>query len=206
MARDGDERLAVRDRCFAAQTDFTEAGELTLFIDESQVAFLEDMMWEQGYLDSRQMAGAFQLLRSNDLIWSRLDARTICWASATPMTDLHGLECRCDAHALSHALRVPAQAVPGQRSGRRPLSGRRPSRALSATSACRCSPSAPRRTTWRHGARSTSCTCSTDTDVTFVLTSGGHNAGIVSEPSARIGTIAWRPSTKATATSIRIPG
>lgn len=71
MAREGDDRLKSLT-LLATQVDFTEPGELELFIDESQVAFLEHVMWLRGYLDSQQVAGAFAMLRSRDLIWSRI--------------------------------------------------------------------------------------------------------------------------------------
>ncbi|CAM3948593.1 PHA/PHB synthase family protein [Roseateles saccharophilus] len=71
MARDGDERLASLT-LFAAQTDFSEPGELGLFIDESQLSLLEAQMQQRGYLRADQMAGAFQMLRSYDLLWSRM--------------------------------------------------------------------------------------------------------------------------------------
>ena len=86
MARDGDDRLASMS-LLAAQADFTEPGELELFIDESQVTFLEDMMWEEGYLDGSQMAGAFQLLRSKDLIYSRM-VREYLMGERSKMIDL----------------------------------------------------------------------------------------------------------------------
>jgi polyhydroxyalkanoate synthase len=70
MARDNDDRLQSLT-LIAAQTDFEEAGELKLFIDDSQLALLDDVMWEQGMLEASQMAGTFDLMRSNDLIWSR---------------------------------------------------------------------------------------------------------------------------------------
>ena len=69
LARDRDDRLRTVT-LFAAETDFTEPGELSLFIDETEVTFLEDLMWDQGFLDTRQMAGAFQLaaLQRPDLV------------------------------------------------------------------------------------------------------------------------------------------
>ncbi|MDH5539318.1 MAG: alpha/beta fold hydrolase, partial [Rhizobacter sp.] len=54
----------------AAETDFTEPGEMGVLIDESQVALLEDMMAERGFLTGPQMAASFQFLHSRELIWS----------------------------------------------------------------------------------------------------------------------------------------
>jgi polyhydroxyalkanoate synthase len=71
----------------AAQVDFGEPGELGLFVDESQIAFLEDLMAEHGYLDGRQMAGAFQLINSKDLVWSKLVHEYLMGAQS-PMTAL----------------------------------------------------------------------------------------------------------------------
>jgi len=71
MAREKDDRLKTLT-LIAAQTDFEEAGELRLFIDHSQLAVLDDMMWERGALEGSQMQGTFSLLRSNDLIWSKI--------------------------------------------------------------------------------------------------------------------------------------
>jgi polyhydroxyalkanoate synthase len=71
MARDSDDRLASVT-LLAAETDFTQPGELSLFIDESQIAYIEDLMRDQGFLDGKQMAGTFALLNSRDLVWSRM--------------------------------------------------------------------------------------------------------------------------------------
>jgi polyhydroxyalkanoate synthase len=54
----------------AAQTDFTDPGELSLFIDESQIAWLENTMASRGFLDKRQLRATFHMLRSRDLVWS----------------------------------------------------------------------------------------------------------------------------------------
>lgn len=86
MAREGDNRLQSMTM-LAAQTDFKEAGELMLFIDENQVDYLEDLMWDQGYLDTAQMAGTFQMLRSKDLIWSKI-VNDYLIGQRRPMIDL----------------------------------------------------------------------------------------------------------------------
>jgi len=68
MAARHDDRIASAT-LFAAQVDFTYAGDLKVFVDEEQVSALEKRMAERGYLDSRSMAMVFNLLRSNDLLW-----------------------------------------------------------------------------------------------------------------------------------------
>ena len=69
MAATGDDRIKA-NTFFAAQMDFSEAGDLKVFIDEKQLANLDSKMSELGYLDGNSMYSAFNLLRANDLIWS----------------------------------------------------------------------------------------------------------------------------------------
>ncbi len=71
MARDGDDRLATTT-LFAAQTDFTEAGDLKLFINESTLHWLDAQMAKSGFLTAGQMAGTFGARRAHDLVWSPL--------------------------------------------------------------------------------------------------------------------------------------
>jgi poly[(R)-3-hydroxyalkanoate] polymerase subunit PhaC len=68
MAATGDKRI-ISTTFFAAQVDFTHAGDLKVFVDEEQIAAREREMSEHGYLEGKKMATAFNLLRSNDLIW-----------------------------------------------------------------------------------------------------------------------------------------
>ncbi len=86
MARDGDDRLATLT-LLAAETDFTEAGEMARFVDEGQIAFVEDMMRKFGLFDSRQMTAAFETLHSKDLAFSRA-VREYLLDESAPVTDL----------------------------------------------------------------------------------------------------------------------
>jgi len=180
MARDGDQRLRTVT-LLAAQTDFTEAGELMLFINEEQVNFLESMMWDRGVLNSDQMSGAFQLLRSNDLIWSRM-VREYLLGERRPPNDLMAwnadqtrMPYRMHSEYL-HSLLLNNDLAAGRyRVGGRPIAISHIHAPIFAVGTVKDHVS-PWRSVFKINLLANS------QEVTFLLTSGGHNAGIVSEP------------------------
>jgi len=179
MARDGDDRLKTMT-LLAAQVDFTEAGELMLFIDESDVRFVEDLMWEQGYLDTKQMAGAFILLRSNDLIWSER-LRTYLLGRRQPLNDLMAW----DVDATRMPYRMHAEYLRGLfldndlAHGHYLVDGRPVYLSDISLPVFAVATERDHVAPWRSVYK---ISTETSGDVTFLLTTGGHNAGIVSEP------------------------
>lgn len=164
----------------ASMAEFVEPGDLGFFIDHGQVSYLEDLMWQQGYLDGRQMSGSFTLLNARELLWGRMVRAYLLGERSRPSDlaawsrDVTRLPYRMHSaylrslyldNALAHGnymvdgcpvalsdLRLPIFAV--------------------GTSKDHISP-------WRSVYK---LHLLTDAEITFVLTSGGHNAGIVSEP------------------------
>lgn len=182
MARDGDERLASTT-FFAAQTEFTEPGELGLFIDEAQLALLDAMMWSRGYLDSSQMGGAFQLLRSNDLVWSRV-LSTYLMGEREAMSDL--MAWNADGTRMPSAMHAEYLRRlfldNDLAEGRYPVEGRPITLSALRQPVFMVGTEQDHVAPWRSVHK---LHMFTGAEIRFVLTSGGHNAGIVSEPGHR---------------------
>lgn len=180
MARDGDDRLATLS-LLAAQTDFTEPGELRLFINDSQLSWLEGLMWQKGYLDKAKMAGAFYLLRANDLGWQPL-VNNYLLGQESPSIDL--MAWNADATRLPYRMHTEYlerlylhnQLADGQYEVEgEPIALRDITVPIFSVGTER-DHIAPWRSVYKIEL------LAEPEELTFVLTSGGHNAGIVTPP------------------------
>ena len=95
---------------FTAMIDFTEPGELGVFVDEGVLANLEKKMAERGYLEGSEMATTFNLLRSNDLIWSFVVNNYLLGQGSVSLRPAV-LELGLHPHAGEDAYVLPAQHV-----------------------------------------------------------------------------------------------
>jgi polyhydroxyalkanoate synthase subunit PhaC len=165
----------------AAQTDFSEPGELSVFITPNQLGMLEAMMQKTGVLESERMGGAFALLRSRDLLWAPAVEQYVR-GERPKLNDLmawnaDGTRMPCRMHSeylarlyLKNELASGEFTVAGRRMD---LKDVKVPMFVVGTETDHVAP-------WRSVYKARGLTRSSD--YTFLLTSGGHNAGIVSGP------------------------
>jgi len=177
----------------AAQVDFAEPGELGLFIDEGQINLLDHVTKGQGYLSGQQMAGSFQFLHSRELVWTRRMREYLmgereqgndlmAWNADTTRLPARMHHEYLVALYLKNALAHNHYLVAGRPVA---LADLRMPIFLVGTERDHVSP-------WRSVYKLHLLTA---TEISFVLASGGHNAGIVSEPGhpRRYYRVATRP-------------
>ena len=166
---------------FAAQTDFSEPGELSLYISPAQVEMLEALMYKEGVLDSKQMGGAFTMLRAHDLLWQPA-VKTYLKGERDGMIDLmawnaDGTRMPWKMHTeylvglyLNNDLAQGRFKVEGETVSLKDI---RVPMFVVGTETDHVAP-------WKSVYKVSGLTSSPE--FTFLLTSGGHNAGIISGP------------------------
>lgn len=164
----------------AAQTDFSEPGELGVFIDDDQLLTLREEMAKTGYLSGKQMAGSFQFLNSRDLIWSRSTQRyllgreevgndMVSWNKDTTRLPARMHTEYLDSLFLNNSLSEGHYRFDGKAVDLMDIA-----QPLMVVGTVRDHIS-PWKSVYKIHAK-------TNTNTTFILASGGHNAGIISEP------------------------
>ena len=196
LARENAQRISSLTT-LAAQTDFSEPGELSLFISPSQLEMLEAVMHKQGVLASDKMAASFMMLRSRDLLWAPAVNKYLRGKLDTPNdlmawnADGTRMPWRMHTEYLYRLFLHNELAL-----GQFPVAGK-PIHLESITVpffvvGTETDHVAP----WRSVYKTRALTRSSD--YTFLLTSGGHNAGIVSGPAharRRHRLLAWKDPT-----------
>lgn len=180
MIRDGQGDSLASLSLFTAQTDFSEPGDLSLFIDESQVALLEAQMEQAGFLRGDQMSGAFQMLRPYELVWEPMVDEYLL-GERRPLNDLMAWNADTTRMpAKMHSQYLRRLFLNNDLSqGRYPVRGRPISLDSIKLPIFSVGTVTDHVAPWRSVYKLHNfCPA----EITFVLTNGGHNAGIVNAP------------------------
>lgn len=167
----------------AAQTDFSEPGELGLFIDEGQINVLEHLTRGQGFLSGKQMAGSFQFLHSRDLIWTRRMREYLLGEREQP-NDLMAWNAdttRLPAR-MHHEYLVAMYLKNAFANGRYLIDGQPISLSDMEMPVFMVGTERDHVSPWRSVYKLHKLYFG---EITMALASGGHNAGIISEPGHR---------------------